>query len=249
MDPALRASALAHYEELARLGKVAASPVRLQLIDLLRQGPRSVELLAERSGVSVANVSQHLQQMRAAHLVSCEKQGQHVVYRLSSEEVGQFFLCLRKLGESLLPELDRLKGALQVHAAPERAAVLKKIEAGRATLLDVRPLEEWEAGHLPGAVHIPLAELPRRLNELPKKPEVVAYCRGPFCPMAITAVGVLRDAGFRADHLDLGPADVAEEHGVRLIGLRRPGSATEPSAKSSPLARPPKREKRVRSSA
>lgn len=243
MDPALRASALAHYEELARLGKVAASPVRLQLIDLLRQGPRSVEVLAEHAGVGVANVSQHLQQMRAAHLVASEKQGQHVVYRLSSDEVGQFFTCLRKLGESLLPELDRLKGALQVHADPERAVILKKIEAGRATLLDVRPREEWEAGHLPGAVHIPLGELKQRLDELPKKPEIVAYCRGPYCPMALTAVAVLRDAGFRAEHLDLGPADLAAVRAVRLVT----STTTAPSVVSAP--RLTKRRKRVRSPA
>jgi len=209
VDPALRVAALAHYEELARLGKAVASPVRLQLIDLLRQGPRSVEVLAAQSGVSTANVSQHLQQLRAAHLVANEKQGQRIVYRLASQDVSRFFMCLRQLGESLLPELDRLRDALQVSTEPERAVLLQRIEDGEVTLLDVRPAEEWEAEHLPGAINIPLDELSGRLGELEHATDVVAYCRGPYCPMALTAVDVLRGAGFRAEHLDLGPPDLA----------------------------------------
>lgn len=207
MDPALRLAGITHYEELARLGKAVASPVRLRLIDLLRQTPRSVESLAEQTGESVANVSQHLQQLRAAHLVVGDKQGQHVVYRLSNNDVSRFFLCLRQLGEALLPELDRLREALKVNTEPERAHLVERIEEGEAILLDVRPEREWQADHLPGAVNIPLGELPARLDEL-RGQEVIAYCRGPYCPMALAAVDVLRGAGFRADHLDLGPADL-----------------------------------------
>ena len=248
MDPALRTAALAHYEELARLGKAASSPIRLRLIDLLRQGPRSVEVLADEAGVSVANVSQHLQQLRSAHLVASEKQGQRIVYRLSSPEVGTFFTCLRRLGESLLPELDRLKDALQVHSEPVREALLEKVAAGTATLLDVRPGDEWDAFHLPGAVHIPLGELPVRLDELSKDHEVIAYCRGPYCPMALAAVDMLRGAGFRAEHLDLGPADLAE----RRFALITTPSTTAPSStpSSTPSSSIPSRaKKRVRSPA
>jgi rhodanese-related sulfurtransferase/biotin operon repressor len=243
VDPALRTAALAHYEELARLGKAASSPIRLRLIDLLRQGPRSVEVLADEAGVSVANVSQHLQQLRAAHLVASEKQGQRIVYRLSSPEVGTFFTCLRRLGESLLPELDRLKEALQVHGEPAREQLLEKVTAGEATLLDVRPDEEWAASHLPGAIHIPLGELPVRLDELPRDHEVIAYCRGPYCPMALAAVDMLRGAGFKAEHLDLGPADL-EERRFALIT-----TAAAPSAPSSSPSVPSRAKARVRSPA
>jgi rhodanese-related sulfurtransferase/biotin operon repressor len=238
VDPALRTAALAHYEELARLGKAASSPIRLRLIDLLRQGPRSVEVLADEAGVSVANVSQHLQQLRSAHLVASEKQGQRIVYRLSSPEVGTFFTCLRRLGESLLPELDRLKDALQVQTEPERQQVLEKVAAGEATLLDVRPDEEWAAFHLPGAVHIPLGELPVRLDELPKDHEVIAYCRGPYCPMALAAVDMLRGAGFRAGHLDLGPADVAERR-LALISTAPAAPSSAPPSSAPPSSAPP----------
>ncbi len=205
----LRSAAMAHFEELARLGKAVASPVRLQLIDLLRQGPRSVEVLATQAGVSVANVSQHLQQLRSVHLVVGEKQGQRIVYRLASQDVSRFFMCLRQLGESLLPEIDRLREALHANTDPERETLLRRIEEGEVTLLDVRPTEEWEANHLPGALHIPLDELPGRLGELEHAVDVIAYCRGPYCPMALMAVDVLRSADFRAEHLDLGPPDFA----------------------------------------
>lgn len=229
MDPDQRLIALAHYEELARIGKALASPVRLRLIDLLRQGPRSVDVLASRSGVEVANVSQHLQQLRAAHIVVSEKQGQQVVYRLSNADVSAFFASLRDLGEALLPEFDRLREALRVLSEPERAALLKKIEAGRVALLDVRPEEEWRAGHLPGAIHIPLEELGDRLDLLSKRTPIVAYCRGPYCPMALSAVDVLTRAGFKAEHLDLGPAEVAErlgKQGAAKPRLRLAASAT-----------------------
>lgn len=243
MDPQQRLIALLHYEELARIGKALASPVRLRLIDLLRQGPRSVDVLATRSGVEVANVSQHLQHLRAGHIVVSEKQGQQVVYRLANADVSAFFSSLRDLGAALLPEFDRLRDALRVRTEPERAALLKKIEAGRVALLDVRPEEEWRAGHLPGAIHIPLEELGERLDLLPKRTPIVAYCRGPYCPMAVSAVEVLTRAGFKAEHLDLGPAEVAERMGKRGPArprLRLAASATRAAdtvAKPSPRRR------------
>jgi rhodanese-related sulfurtransferase/DNA-binding transcriptional ArsR family regulator len=209
VDPALRDAALSHYEELARLGKAMSSPVRLRVLDLLRQGPRSVEVLAVAAGVSVANASQHLQQLRAARVVVSEKQGQQVVYRLAHDGVGALFVALRSLGESVLPEMDRLKETLQVHDGTRRAALLQSVSGGEVTLLDVRPTEEWRGGHLLDAVHIPLGELAARVGELPRKKPVVAYCRGPYCPMALTAVEILRAAGYAAEHLDLGPPDLA----------------------------------------
>ncbi len=211
VDPALRLIALSHYEELARLGKAVSSPVRLQLLDLLRQGPKSVDTLAAHSGVPVANTSQHLQQLRSAHLVTSERQGQRTVYRLAIPDVSRFFVCLRALGEGLLPELDRLKSALQTHDDPERAALLERISRGDAVLLDVRPEDEFNAQHLPGALHIPLNELARRVDELPPEVCIVAYCRGPYCPMALSAVDILRNAGIDACHLDLGPSDFDDD--------------------------------------
>jgi rhodanese-related sulfurtransferase/DNA-binding transcriptional ArsR family regulator len=209
VDPTQRTAAIAHYDELARLGRALSNPLRLRLLDLLRQGPRSVEVLAAAAGGSVANVSQHLQQLRGARLVASDKHGQHVEYRLADEQVDAVFVALRSLGERVLPEFDRLQQTLQVSSSERRDALLKRVASGEVTLLDVRPTEEWRGGHLLDAMHIPLPELPTRLLELPKRRPVVAYCRGPYCPLALSAVDVLRSAGFDADHLDLGPADLA----------------------------------------
>jgi rhodanese-related sulfurtransferase/DNA-binding transcriptional ArsR family regulator len=224
--------ALAHYGELARIGKVLASPVRLQLLDLLRQGSRSVEALAQAAGVSVANSSQHLQQMRSARIVAAERQGQRVEYRLSAEDVSQVFGALRSLAESLLPEMDRLRRELGVLAPEEREELLSRIRRGEVTLLDVRPSEEYRAGHLPGALSIPLPQLRSRLAEVPRDREVVAYCRGPYCPFATDAVTVLSAAGYRARHLDLGAPDLrarrirlATGDGAQARGRRTPVAA------------------------
>lgn len=203
-----RAAALAHYGEIARLGKAMASPVRLQLLDLLRQGPRTVEDLADASGVTVANSSRHLQQMRSARLVTASREGRHVRYRLAEGGVSEAFGMLRGLAETLLPEMDRLQrefGALQ---ASEREALLDDLGRGRSTLLDVRPAAEFEAGHLPGARSIPFHELPSRLDEVPRDRPVVAYCRGPYCPLALGAAEFLNQAGYQARHLDLGVPDL-----------------------------------------
>jgi len=230
-----RRAALAHYDELARIGKVLSSPVRLRLLDLLRQGSRNVEALAGAAGVSVANASQHLQQMRAARLVEADKQGQRVEYRLAGEGVSQLFTALRELGEAILPEMDRLRRDLNALGGEEREELLARIRGGEVTLLDVRPVEEYRAGHLPGARSIPLPELRARLREIPRDREVVAYCRGPYCSMASDAAAALRAAGYRACHLDLGAADL-RARGVRLVTV-----ATGPG-------RPPRSGRRARSS-
>lgn len=203
-----RRAALEHYEALSQLGKALASPVRLRILDLLRQSGRNVEAIALATGESVANSSQHLQQMRAARLVTAQKRGNRVEYRLAGEGVSLLFGQLRSLAEGLLPEMDRLKRELGVLEPEEREALLARIRRGQVTLLDVRPTEEYDAAHLPGALSIPLGELPSRIRELPSGREVVAYCRGPYCPLAAEAVAVLASAGIRARHLDLGVADL-----------------------------------------
>lgn len=219
-DDAARQAALEHYELLSLLGKSLASPVRLRILDLLRQGARHVEGIALATGQSVANSSQHLQQLRAAQLVSVARRGNRVEYRLADEGVSRLFGEVRGLAERLLPEMDRLRRELGVLEPADRDALLSRIRAGEVTLLDVRPAEEYAAAHLPGALSIPLDELPSRLGELPRRREVVAYCRGPYCPMAREAVAVLSGAGIAARHLDLGVPDLA---GIRPHRTAPPG--------------------------
>jgi rhodanese-related sulfurtransferase len=199
-----RSAAVSHYAELARIGKALASPARLRLFDLLRQGSRTVDALAEAAGLSVANSSQHLQLMRRARLVEAERQGSFVTYRLADDRVSRVFAAVRELAETVLPEMDRLRRALGALEPAEREALLDRVRRGDVTLLDVRPADEYRAGHLPGARSIPLSELPSRVSELPRGGEVVAYCRGPYCSMALEAVAVLESSGYPARHLDLG---------------------------------------------
>lgn len=196
------------YEQLARLGKAVSAPKRLELLDLLCQGPRTVEALAEQAAISVANASQHLQVLRAARLVDAQKRGLYVEYRLANDEVCNFFLALRGLAESRLAEVEHVareyfeaRGAMEAVEGPE---LLRRVRSGEVTVLDVRPHEEFRAGHLPGALSIPVSELKARLKELPKDREVVAYCRGPYCVMAVEAVELLRKKGFKAQRMEQG---------------------------------------------
>lgn len=196
------------YEELARIGKAAASPKRLELLDLLGQGPRSVEALAEETSQSVANVSQHLQVLRAARLVDAKKEGLYVNYRLADEGVAKFFLAVRELAESRTDEIARVTEAFfeeRDKLEPvDRDILVERVRSGEVTVLDVRPAEEFYAGHIPGAVSMPVADLKKRLASLPKYREVVAYCRGPYCVFAVDAVKVLRANGFKAVRMDEG---------------------------------------------
>lgn len=201
----------AMYEQLARIGKAVASPGRLELLDLLAQGPRTVEMLARQSGHSLANTSHHLQVLRRARLVDAEKAGLYVTYRLADAGVSTFFLDLRRLAESRLAEVEQItrqyleaRGALESVGGDE---LLRRVRNGEVTIVDVRPAEEYRAGHLPGALSVPLAELKKRVAHLPKDREVVAYCRGPYCVMAIEAVYLLRKRGFRAFRMEQGVAD------------------------------------------
>ena len=199
------------YALQAQTGKAVASPQRLELLDLLAQGPRTVEVLARETSQTLANTSQHLQVLRGAHLVEAEKRGLYVTYRLAGEEVTRFCLALRQLAESRTEELKRAaQGFLEERGQLEpidQEALLARVRRGEVTLLDVRPEEEYHAGHIPWALSVPLAELERRLSELPRRGEVVAYCRGPYCVLAIEAVARLRARGYRALRLEAGVPD------------------------------------------
>lgn len=199
------------YDQFARIAKGLASPRRLELLDLLCQGPRTVETLAREAGQSIANTSQHLQVMRAARLVAAEKEGQYVTYSLADNEVCDFFQSLRHLAESRLAEVERVtRDFLQERGQMEpvdRVALIERVRAGAVTVLDVRPPEEYRAGHIPGAISVPLSELKHRLTELPRDREIVAYCRGPYCVLAVEAVDMLRAHGFKALRLEDGVPD------------------------------------------
>ncbi len=199
------------YEQLARIGKAVAAPKRIELLDLLSQGPRTVEALAEQSSLSIANTSQHLKVLRGARLVDAEKKGLYVEYRLADHAVGRFLLELRKVAQLQLSEIERMtsryfqhRGALEVMPSDE---LLRRVRRGEVTVLDVRPTEEFRAGHIPGAISMPVRELKKRVKELPKNRELVAYCRGPYCVIAVEAVELLRKKGFVAHRKELGISD------------------------------------------
>jgi rhodanese-related sulfurtransferase len=196
------------YEHIARIAQATSSPSRLELLDLLSQGARTVEVLAKQIGQSVATTSHHLQVLRRARLADAEKSGLYVTYRLADPQVGRFLLELRGLAESRLAEIEQVtrhyleqRGALE---AVDNEELVRRVRAGEVTLLDVRPHEEYLAGHIPGALSVPLADLASRLGELRKRRDVVAYCRGPYCVMALDAVDLLRRKGFRAHRLEHG---------------------------------------------
>jgi rhodanese-related sulfurtransferase len=199
------------YEQLGRLGKALAAPKRIELLDLLCQGPRTVEALAEQAAISVANASQHLQVLRAARLVDAEKKGLYVEYRVADAAVASFYVALRGLGQSHLAEIDQLTrtyfdGRAELEGV-SGSELVRRVKGREVTVLDVRPEEEYRAGHIPGAVSIPVDELKKRLKELPEGREVVAYCRGPYCVMAVEAVELLRKKGFKAERLEMGVID------------------------------------------
>jgi rhodanese-related sulfurtransferase len=198
----------AAYEQIARIGHATASPVRLELLDLLAQAPRTVEALAREIGRSTAATSHHLQVLRRARLVEADKDGLYVTCRLGGPEVGAFLLTLRTVAESRLAEVARItREYLESRDALEpvsQAELVRRVRAGEVTLVDVRPPEEYAAAHIPGAISMPVAELPRRVGELGRRRGVVAYCRGPYCVMAVDAVAILRRKGVRAWRLEDG---------------------------------------------
>lgn len=198
------------YGELARVGKALAHPTRLELLDLLAQAPRTVELLAEQIGQSIANTSQHLQVLKGARLVEVEREGTFKRYHLATEEVTALTVVLRTTGTARLLEIEAATREFFANDGVERMdleTLRARLTAGDVTLLDVRPVEEFAAGHLPGAVSVPVSELVARMAEIPAEREVVAYCRGPWCVMAVDAVRILRAAGIRAFRLEEGVSD------------------------------------------
>jgi rhodanese-related sulfurtransferase len=196
------------YQQLERIGQALASAPRLALLDLLRQAPRTVEALARQAGLTLANASQHLKVLRQARLVETAKRGVYVVYRLADGSVSGFFAALRGLAEARLAEVQEMARAFVERRGRfepvDRARLLARVRAGAITVLDVRPAEEYRAGHIAGARSLPLPELKRRLVELPRDREIVAYCRGPYCVLAPEAVRLLRARGYRAVALDDG---------------------------------------------
>jgi len=199
------------FEQFARIGKAVASPKRIELLDLLSQGERHVEALAEAASISLANASQHLQVLRASRLVETEKSGVFVTYRLADPSVADFVRQLRLLAENRLAEVEMATRCFTESrtgfGSINREELLRSVRQGEVTVLDVRPAEEFRAGHLPRALSVPLAELELRMKSLPKDRLIVAYCRGPYCVMALEAVARLSEQGFRAVRLDMGVVD------------------------------------------
>lgn len=199
------------YEQFARLGEALANPHRLELLDVLAQCERTVEALAQETGLSVANASQHLQVLRAAHLVEVRREGVSMYYRLADDSVFDLWQALRIVGTAQLAEIDRIvqtflqdRAQFQPIGAEE---LLHRLSQDQVILLDVRPVEEYRAGHLPQAISVPLAELSARLSELPANKEITLYCRGPYCVFADEALSLLREHGYQALRLDVGVAD------------------------------------------
>jgi rhodanese-related sulfurtransferase/DNA-binding transcriptional ArsR family regulator len=205
------------YPEFARIGQALASDRRLELLDLLAQAPRHVEALAHETDMSVANVSQHLQVLRAAHLVEADREGNRIVYCLAGPDVLRLWLALRGVAEHRLPEIARVTQRFAVPGAGgapiERAALTRMLADGSALLIDVRPALEFAAGHIPGALSIPPDELPSRMGDLPRDRTIIAYCRGEYCLFADEAVALLRERGFDAHQMDGGWIEWAAEAG------------------------------------
>ncbi len=207
------------YEQFARIGKAVSNAKRLELLDLLAQGERTVEALAVLARAPVANVSQHLQVLRTARLVETRRVGTHVWYRLADETVSRLVANLRAVAEGRLAEVEQITRAFlqnrELLDPVDRDELLRRVRRGEVTVLDVRPHEEYDEGHLPKALSLPLEQLVNRLNEIPKSREIVAYCRGPYCVLALKAVELLRARGYRAVRLDLGVVEWRQQ-GWRL---------------------------------
>ena len=207
-DPAHRAFKDRLYGQFARIGKALGSPRRLELLELLAQGERTVDALAGETGTSMANASQHLQALREAGLVESRRQGLHVHYRLADASVFELSRAIRTTAERRLAELDRIvRDHFGDRSNPEPVAMqdlLRRARSGKVVVLDTRPALEFAAGHIAGAISVPVDELKRRLGQLPRSKEYVAYCRGPYCVYADRAVELLRASGRRAARLEDG---------------------------------------------
>ena len=199
------------FEQFARIGKALASPKRLEILDLLAQGERTVEEIARETAMPVANASQHLQVLKGARMVESRREGLYAYYRLADEAVFRTWQAVRALGETRLAEIDRVvetfledRDALEAVGA---AALMERLSDGNVVVLDVRPEEEYRAGHIPGALSVPVDALEAALQALPKDKEIVAYCRGPYCVFSDEAVTLLRSRGYQARRLAEGLPD------------------------------------------
>jgi len=204
------------FTEFARVGKALSNPNRLELLEFLAQGTRNVDELAKISGLSVANTSQHLQHLRQTGLVIAQKQGLKVYYHLSGNDVIELLTTLRNVAQRHNAEVDRLihnvldeKDSLE---AIRRSELVERLKQGTVTVIDVRPVEEYNAGHVPGAINVPLGELDEMLNKLPNDKEVIAYCRGPHCVLAFDAVDKLRQFGIKARRMEDGFPEWVNAH-------------------------------------
>jgi rhodanese-related sulfurtransferase len=196
------------YEQFARVGTALGSRQRLELLDLLAQAPRHVDALAAELETPVANVSQHLQALRAARLVETERQGTKVIYRLADDSVLGLWLALRTVADRRLSEVSQVVEEYATDRDPSEQLSRDELEAklprGRHTLVDVRPTLEYESGHLQGAISIPIEQLAKRLSTLPRDRRIIVYCRGTYCQFADRAVSILRRRGFDAIRLEGG---------------------------------------------
>ncbi len=195
-------------EQFARIGKAFASPRRVEIVDLLAQGERSVEALAGRAEITVGLASAHLQVLRRAGLIVARREGTRVIYRLAGDDVYRLLAAIREFAADRLAETARAARAYLGVADPlepvSREELLARVKVGDAVVVDLRPVEEYRAGHIAGALSLPLEELEARLAELPAGIEIVAYCRGPFCALAPQGVTLLRRHGLRARRLEDG---------------------------------------------
>ena len=220
------------YDQFARIGKAVAHPKRIEVLDLLCQGERSVEVLAQAAGLSVTNASAHLKVLREARLVETRREGTRIYYRLASDAVCELFVSVRDLAAERYAEVEMLvRDYFEARDQLEpvtRDELLSRADDGDIVVLDVRPHEEYTAGHIPGAISVPLAELETRLAGLPTDAQIVAYCRGPYCVLAPQALGLLRQYGFNARRLQDG-----------LPEWRRAGLPVEVGSGPSIGTRPP----------
>ena len=222
------------YEQFARVGKALASPKRLELLDLLAQGERSVDGLAGEAGLGVTSCSAHLQVLHHARLVVTRRQGTRVFYSLASEDVARLYASVRDIAAGLLAEVEPARRAYLGDDVEmiSREELLRRAGSGEVVVLDVRPAAEYTAGHIPGAVSIPAGQLAQRLAELPPGAEVAAYCRGPYCVFAHDAVRLLRAAGRSARRLDGGMPE------WRLAGLPVATGTAQPARALPDRAQP-----------
>jgi len=196
------------FAQFAAVAKAVAHPHRLELLEQLAQGERNVEVLADRTGISIANASQHLQRMRRAGLVAARRDGKFVFYRLAEDAVLDVLAALRRVAERQSAEVERVvrsyfndRDALE---PVSRGELVARMKAGIVTVLDVRPEDEYALGHVPGALNVPLRKLRARLAELDRRREIVAYCRGPYCVLSYEAAAMLRARGFKVRRLEDG---------------------------------------------